>query len=1033
MIQLLVKDQLSGAEQELDLSNAGELSIDFEALDFRNPTQRKASFSKSFSLPDSKNNNKFFQHYYDIDVSDGATTTIFDARYKAFAEIRIDGLPIVQGYLQLRSYNKTAGVYSVNVFGDEANLFQDIGSQSLRDLLVINGEVDNTLDHVLTPQNVVNSFDGTDITSGSVGAGIVVYPLIDYGTTGAYNFIYSEWATGDFNGITEAEFLNSFNFRPALLIDYLFRRIITQAGYSLVSTNFLNSTQWMRLYMTMGGGSLPITDNINAILACNTGGGTIINTFNFVAGDSTTLILPFNTDNGSAGIGSIPPFTFDVGNHWDTANYQFTAPYDGHYTGELVLNFDTSSAGPSTGYQAFVYFGVVVGTDFSIEDATLPTQTDPYQVSMQWDIDMQAGQTAQAMLQVHIQVAGGTLDLLASGSYFSLTGASSDAGTVIMQSNLPKISQAAFIKDIVQRFNLCIIADRDNPRQLRIEPYMDYLNADNTLLQWTDKIDQSKAEIIEPTHELMSKSIEFRDKKDNDIRNHQFFEQDGEVFGAYIEERYESFVQGTLKNDPVFAPFHIGAITRQDDVSVADDPTFVIAQEFTREGTPATNNSPKLMYYNGTRAQQGPPFFVDNVAVTAFPFFLPYLGQGGNLAPTSPLLYWDNVRPVGLGGVLGSQVSTQGYFSRYWAEFLQPIYSKEARLYTAYVYLEAGDIYNFRFSNKVQVRTSQFRVIKIEGYQPFSGAPCKVTMLKVLDLQKSINLPPDSDDPSDTATCDLVVAGVHVSGEIIFHDKDGTVASATEECCTLNGYSWTGTNCIDPRFVGDNSNTSSGGGAVLDTIKQFKGGTKNKTTKGALRMQPVLGEITTSAKNATAATSGESKHFVYQCTSIGTAVTQANTVGDGVKDGTLTLPINTIARVVIDATSTQINEYGARRLDFGATDFKRFAFVIKNIEGAVSVISTGEITALRTSDSSAVQRNVTVTTTTGSGSKANTTFLKINCIGEHVDSRVAWMLDTNVTYLNFSSAKAFQTDTLYTEDQQNIITEKGDYIEHMAP
>ena len=40
----------------------------------------------------------------------------------------------------------------------------------------------------------------------------------------------------------------------------------------------------------------------------------------------------------------------------------------------------------------------------------------------------------------------------------------------------PSLTQKAFIKDLMQRFNLVFIPDNDNPTNLKIEPYNDFVS-----------------------------------------------------------------------------------------------------------------------------------------------------------------------------------------------------------------------------------------------------------------------------------------------------------------------------------------------------------------------------------------------------------------------------------------------------------------------------------------------------------------------------------------------------------------------------
>ena len=82
-------------------------------------------FSKSFSLPASKTNNKVFKHYYNSDVVGG-----FDARTKKSAIIELNNLPYKNGYIKLESVgmkNNLPDTYRVTFFGSTVSLKDILG------------------------------------------------------------------------------------------------------------------------------------------------------------------------------------------------------------------------------------------------------------------------------------------------------------------------------------------------------------------------------------------------------------------------------------------------------------------------------------------------------------------------------------------------------------------------------------------------------------------------------------------------------------------------------------------------------------------------------------------------------------------------------------------------------------------------------------------------------------------------------------------------------------------------------------------
>ena len=120
-----------GTSYMLDVSNPGAISLTYQVLG------RYSPFSQTFRLPFSNINSEFFGHYYDINIDPQAVNNAevpkFDIHRKAYCEIRMDGVPIIQGSLQLKKVHIKTEEYEVVVFGLEANLFQDIGDLKLID------------------------------------------------------------------------------------------------------------------------------------------------------------------------------------------------------------------------------------------------------------------------------------------------------------------------------------------------------------------------------------------------------------------------------------------------------------------------------------------------------------------------------------------------------------------------------------------------------------------------------------------------------------------------------------------------------------------------------------------------------------------------------------------------------------------------------------------------------------------------------------------------------------------------------------
>jgi len=89
-------------------------------------------FSKSFTVPASKTNNKIFKHYYNFDIENG-----FDARKKKSAKLEINNTPFRDGKIKLEGVqlkNNKPYSYKITFFGNTVSLKDLLGEDKLQSL-----------------------------------------------------------------------------------------------------------------------------------------------------------------------------------------------------------------------------------------------------------------------------------------------------------------------------------------------------------------------------------------------------------------------------------------------------------------------------------------------------------------------------------------------------------------------------------------------------------------------------------------------------------------------------------------------------------------------------------------------------------------------------------------------------------------------------------------------------------------------------------------------------------------------------------
>ena len=118
--------------QRVDLFKDETVSLTQTIQNVKDVSKIFTSFSKTFSLPASKTNNKIFKHYYNFDIVGG-----FDARIKKAGNIELNHIPFKTGRIKLEGVDlkkNLAHTYRITFFGNTVELPDILGDDSLGSL-----------------------------------------------------------------------------------------------------------------------------------------------------------------------------------------------------------------------------------------------------------------------------------------------------------------------------------------------------------------------------------------------------------------------------------------------------------------------------------------------------------------------------------------------------------------------------------------------------------------------------------------------------------------------------------------------------------------------------------------------------------------------------------------------------------------------------------------------------------------------------------------------------------------------------------
>jgi hypothetical protein len=166
--------------EQVELFKDESVSITQSIQNVKDIAKVFTEFTKSFTVPASKKNNRIFKHYYNYDIVGG-----FDARKKVSSTIELNYLPFKNGFIKLEGVdlkNNSPYAYRLTFFGATVNLKDILGEDKLDAL----GWLDNfVLDY--SSSNILSYFgSGADITVDSTTyTDAVLVPLISH-TKGLY-------------------------------------------------------------------------------------------------------------------------------------------------------------------------------------------------------------------------------------------------------------------------------------------------------------------------------------------------------------------------------------------------------------------------------------------------------------------------------------------------------------------------------------------------------------------------------------------------------------------------------------------------------------------------------------------------------------------------------------------------------------------------------------------------------------------------------------------------------------------------------
>ena len=468
--------------QRLDLFEDESIDINSSINDASDLSKTTTDYSKSFTVPASKTNNKLFKHYYNANIENS-----FDARTKVDGRVELYNVPYKLGKFRLLKVNVKKGLpesYTVNFVGNLVDIKKKVG----KDLL-------SELKNELTAYD--HDFDGANIKTGlttSLFSGDLIYTLNPkkqyfYNSSVNDNTDTDTLANVADNGSTEIHGVKFGDLSPSLKAIRILEAIETKYNLSF-SRDFFGTSSFSDLFQT-------ITNKKESIA----GGSQIID---FDGGDDTNV--SFVTDTGSF----FARATSNTGDNIEWRLYLNIIPSAGYNEVEYTVTtiIDDSESANETGID-FQTFGetLTVNGEATFEMKYRITASEEFKYTATW--------TQRKMIPS------------TNTSTYFLTTASEDTlnSTFVTADNLPKIKIIDWLTGLFKAFKLVIIPQDDGTF------YVDTLNryyAKGTIYEVTKYIDFESYDV--ERGKLFSE-INFNFEDPETIINQEFKKNTGTAYG----------------------------------------------------------------------------------------------------------------------------------------------------------------------------------------------------------------------------------------------------------------------------------------------------------------------------------------------------------------------------------------------------------------------------------------------------------------------------------------------------------------------
>jgi len=705
----------------LDLMENNPIKLTMSVADIMDPTANPSTYSQTFRVPNTGNNNLFFKSAFNINAIS------FDATKKIESYVEDSNVTISVGSIRLTNIitnNRDKNVeYEITFFGEVSDFSSAVGGGFLNSLDL------TAYNHLKSYVNVVDSWN-LNLLSGDV-----IYPLIEWGydyldgvpvqnTLALHDSVLAQ------KGFTANNHpLSIEQFKPVIRAKVLFDAIFSLSGFTYDST-FLNGSDFMNQYI--------ITEQLDTAIDRRT--SKLQAKGNASQSLNLTLTKLF-----------FPNEIYDTANSFDNATSIFTVPL----TFALPLTqFYTFTISGSTRMLFTGLPGTPITFDIEIFNQTTPaliaTQSFSYTPIIQNEIfnftanfnvfNALAPINNELIFRINITSANVSIAIVLNAT---ITQDTSIGNINVLNNYLPNnVKNIDFLKGIIERYNLVLEPSKTISKHFIITPWVDWVEQ-GTQRDWTNLVDGNVDIQSKPLFESQTRSNTFLDDEDSDYVNYNFQLATKTTYGQLEIDSLNENIVGNKVTQSLFSPtplLPIGNASAETSASANQKlaAKFLIphiAKDTTTERTPIVPKL-RLVYYNGMVAAPLEWHIKNDANTTIHWNQYPLVSQYSVFTNTTNFIdmAWRNSAPLYpiTGTVANPPMRTiNDLFNLYWQKWYDFTYDSFGRILEMNIVLDYINIFDLRFNDKIFIKDSWFMVNKITDYEVGKPTSCKVELIRV--------------------------------------------------------------------------------------------------------------------------------------------------------------------------------------------------------------------------------------------------------------------------------------------------------------